>query len=282
MSTIDKKHVKIITTAIKNQSREIKATARWLNLVAEFSIGRVHGNKIHFTRDDLKKWRDVLISSCGYDPIETTLTGNRTETTRTTHQDKWAPESELTKQLSTTVIGGDFVTTKGRCCVIPEVDYRVNKALLNVGDYDACLVVENFEAFLFIHQFNLPNLGHVLVLYRGHDKTARAVIEFLESVTEIPVIGFTDPDPSGLGILNDWPWLSHVLIPDVSLLSEAPSLHDRFQKQLKVRPSIKAECEGKSESYQRYANWIVDTGFAGTQEWLCGHRIPLELIFLNY
>ena len=281
MPSINKKQVKIITTAIKNQSHEINATSTWLGLVAEFSIGKVSGSKILFTRNDYKKWREILISSCGYDPLDIVLSGNRTEVASVTHHEKWASESELAKQLSVTAINSDIITSKGRCSVIPEVEYRVNKDHLNPRDYEACMVVENLEAFIFIHRFNLPTLGRALVLYRGHDVTTRAVNEFLERTQDVPIIGFTDPDPSGLGILNDWSWLNHALVPDVTLLAKAPSLHARFQKQLQARPNIKEEFGAKSLLYQKYANWIVDKGFAGTQEWLCSHYIPLQLLSIR-
>lgn len=280
MPTLSKQQVKIIATAVKNQRPEIKATSVWLRLVAEFSIGRVDGNKIHFTRADYQQWRELLISSCGFDPTTTELAGNRTEVSRITHQEKWAPESELKKQLSVTALGGDLVTTQGRCAVIPEVDYRVNKAYLTPQDYNACLVIENFEAFLFIHQFNLPPLGHTLVLYRGHDHTARAVNEFLARAGGT-IIGFTDPDPAGLGILTDWPWLSHALVPRVASLEAfegLSSLHDRFISQLRKRPNLKEECANKPQAYQDYADWILNTGFAGTQEWLCSSGVGLEVV----
>ncbi|BCD98650.1 DUF7281 domain-containing protein [Marinagarivorans cellulosilyticus] len=280
MPTLSKQQTKIIATAIKNQRPEIKATRVWLGLVAEFSIGRVDGNKINFTRSDYQQWRELLISSCGFDPTTTELTGNRTEVSRITHQEKWAPESELKKQLSVTALGGDLITTQGRCAVIPQVDYRVNKAYLKPQDYNACLVVENFEAFVFIHQFNLPTLGHVLVLYRGHDLTARSVNEFLADASDTPIIGFTDPDPAGLGILNDWPWLSHALIPkltDLKNFTDIPSLHDRFISQLRKRPNLREECADKPQAYRDYANWILNAGFAGSQEWLCSHGVGLEV-----
>ncbi len=278
MPSINKKQVNLIVTAIKNQAREIRATSSWVELVAEFSIGKVSANKIIFTRDDYKKWREILISQCGYDPIDTTLSGNRTEVSKLTHNDKWARESELAKQLSVTTLGGDLITSKGRCSVIHEIDYRVNKAYLEPRDYEACMIVENFEAFIFIHRFNLPTLGHVLVLYRGHDTTARAVIDFLQEVQGIPIIGFTDPDPAGLGILNDGICFSHALIPDITTIEAVASLHARFQVQLQARPNIKAGFEGKSLQYQDYANWILEKGFAGTQEWLCSRFIPLKLV----
>lgn len=280
MPTLNKNQVRIIATAVKNQAPEIRVTPAWRQLVAEYAIGRVEGNKICFTRGDYQQWRALLVASCGFDPTETELTGNRTETAKITHHEKWAPDSELTKQLSVTALGGDLVTTRGRCNVLPEVDYRVNKAYLNPKDYDACLVVENFEAFLFIHQFNLPPLGHTLVLYRGHDHTARAVNEFLARAGGT-IIGFTDPDPAGLGILTDWPWLSHALVPKVASLEVfegLSSLHDRFISQLRNRPNLKEERANKPQAYQDYADWILNTGFAGTQEWLCSRGVGLEVV----
>ena len=171
----------------------------------------------------------------------------------------------------TTAHGSNLVTAGGERGIIPSVEYRVSIDSLRTSDY---------EAYLFIHQFQLPEIGHVLVLYRGHDTSARAVLTLLERVAGMPVRGFNDPDPAGVGILIDNKWFTHALIPDRSYLEDAPTLPTRFAGQLAVRPRIKEQCAGRSEEFRRYVDWIVDGGIAISQEWLCSHRTPIRLISL--
>lgn len=281
MPSLSKQQVRIIATAVRNQSPQVKATSAWLMLAQEYGLGEVRGSHIVFSRQDYNIWREILVADCGYDPSQTTLAGNRTEIAAVTTNEKWSSESELVKRASVTALGGELVTRTGRCGIIPQVEYRVDISTLNPDDYDALLVLENYEAFLFVHQFQLPDPGHVLAIYRGHDMSARAVMTLLSRAGKTPVIGFTDPDPAGLAIVNDTRFFTHVVIPAIDSLTGAPSLADRFKNQLAARPHLKAQCSQRSDAFQRYANWILDTGFASSQEWLCSHSVPLRLITLD-
>jgi len=281
LPSLSKHHVGIIVTAIRNQSVRVKATPAWLKLSQEYGIGDVRGSHILFSRQDYKLWRQILVADCGYDPSQTSLGGNRTETATYTANEKWSTQSELAKRASVTALGGDLITRMGRCEIIPEMEYRVDITALNPADYDALLVLENYEAFLFVHQFQLPDIGHVLAIYRGHDISARAVMMLLNRVGNTPVIGFTDPDPAGLAIVNDNQFFTHAIIPAIDSLAGAASLAIRFRKQLAARPHLKAQCSQRSGAFQRYANWIIDTGFATSQEWLCSQSVPLRLIKMD-
>src|SRR5690606_9142200 len=194
-----------------NQHRPTKATATWIQLVNEFGLGEVRGHHIYFSRQDYKAWREILAADCGFDPTQTVLSGDRTAVSKLTPNEKWSTESMWARRVSTTVIGGDLVTTTGRCEIIPGVDYGVDVNTLRPADYDAVLVIENSEAFFYAHLFHTPDLGHLLVLYRGHDYSARTVMTFLENSTDMPVIGFTDPDPAGAGLLKGHKLLTHAL-----------------------------------------------------------------------
>lgn len=280
MSALTKQQVKIIATALKNQTPRVKATSNWIKLVAEYGLGEVRGGQVHFSRQDYKTWREILMADVGFDPTQETIAGNRTEVASLTPNEKWSTESVWASMVSTTVIGGNLITTKGACGIVPGVEYRVGSNALRPGDYDALLVVENYEAFLFIHRFQLPELGHVLVLYRGHDVTSRVVASLLDSAVNKPVIGFTDPDPAGVGLLIDNKALTHALIPEAEDLSKAPKLTQRFADQLAARANLKAQSAERSEAFKCYVNLIVDKGVAISQEWLSSHRVRLRLVAL--
>jgi len=278
MPSLTKQHVKIISTALKNQSSRVKATPTWRKLVDEYGLGEMRGSHIHLTRQDRKAWRELLVAECGFDPTQEGLSGNRTEVASRTPNEKWSTESVWANMVSVTALGGDLVTAEGRCGIVHGVEYRVQSAALQPSDYEALLIVENYEAFLFIHQFQLPELGHVLVLYRGHDATARAVMRLLERVAGIPIIGFTDPDPAGIGILVDNPRFTHALVPGITALASAPTLAERFALQLAARPRLKEQCTERSEDFRHYVDWVLEEGVAISQEWLLGHCVPVQII----
>lgn len=280
MSKLSKQQLSLIATALKNRTGKITATKSWIQLATEFNLGELRDNSIHFSRADYQTLREITIADSGYDPSTTRLTGSRTEVSRITVNEKFSNESIIGRQVSCTAIGGPLIIGEQHSNIITGIEYRVDSTLIDHRHYDAVLVVENYEAFLFVHQFIVPDLGHVLVLYRGHDVSAAAVINLIDGITDFPLIGFTDPDPAGVGLLNDNPSFSHALIPDTEYLVEAPSVEKRFATQLAARPNIKKQCEGKNDNFRKYANWMVDKGFASTQEWLCSHSVPLILICL--
>lgn len=281
MSSLSKQQVKIIVTAIKKQAPRIRATTAWVQLSEEYGLGEQRGDHIHFSRQDYKAWREILIAECGFDPVEAELTGNRTEVARLTSNEKWSTESVRAGLVSVTVLGGNLVTAQGQCDVIPGVEYRVSIDALRPDDYEALLVVENFEAFLFIHQYLLPECGHALVLYRGHDASARSVIELQKRADDdMPVIGFADTDPAGIGIVIDNRCLTHALFPDRDSLVGVPTLAQRFADQLTMRPRLLEQCSDKSEEFRQYVKWMLIEGIAISQERMCSLRIPFQLVAL--
>jgi len=142
------------------------------------------------------------------------------------------------------------------------------------------VVVENLEAFVLWGQFNfLEQLRNSLVVYRGHDVSAKAVISFLNSLPiGIDVTVFSDPDPAGLEIIMSTPKVTSALVP-VSIENFRKVSHkERFGGQLATMPNVKEKSLSFSEQFQKYVNTITKLGIAVTQERLCNQKSLLVLI----
>ncbi|MFZ2727362.1 MAG: hypothetical protein WAX77_13995, partial [Methylococcaceae bacterium] len=110
---------------------------------------------------------------------------------------------------------------------------------LNLSNINQVIVVENLQAFDYIQLAQLPEQWReALIIYRGHDVSSQAVIDFLKALNKnCAIMGFTDYDPAGFSILlNGITGISHYLLPQLSerLFSLAIGTQNNFEKQQKA------------------------------------------------
>lgn len=278
MPSLTKSQFKLISNLVQKRSLFVKKTPAWVALHETFCIGKMDGKLISFTHQDLRKWQELTIAATGLNPLDKLNAGNRTEMALHSHDEKWATVSTLKTRIFCTGLNADLHLSEARvCAVIPTMEYRLDYRELNLDHYDAIMVVENFEAFIFIHSFTFSWSEKILVIYRGHDIAARAAIDFIKNVT-IPVYGFFDPDPSGLGMLMDNPVFTHAVMPSIKDLNPKNALASRFERQISGRNNLKEKALNFSEGLQLFVSHIMDNGVAYNQESLAAREIPLQLI----
>ncbi len=276
MSRIRKTDVRMIAKAIKSGPGKFKLNTGWTRLCEEFGIGTIETAHVEFSRADLKTWRDLVSSSLGFDPLGEKPEGDRISVSKITPDEKWAGEVVQKWLVSLTSFNGDLILIDGRSSIIESVEYRLDWRRIDTAHYKSIIVIENFKAYLSTHRFKFPDLDNALVLYRGHDHSAKEVINFLDEINgSLPVYLFTDPDPAGIGIIIDSQFASHVICPDIKDLHKENSVSYRFEKQIGHRPGILSDISNCTDSFSQYASHIVNQGIAISQEWLCSHDIPL-------
>lgn len=279
MSSLTKSDVGIISTVLKNNSAKTRLTPAWQTLHDSYGIGRCEGKWLYFTRNDLKSWRQLIIANAGFDPSSETLSGDRTSVANKARNEKWSTQSVQINRIYCTTINSDLVLTQGNVLTLAEVEYRVDYHDINLGHYDALMVIENLEAYIYCQSFNFPDLGKVLVAYRGHDQSVRALLNCLDNKPDnLPVYYFCDPDPAGLGIIMDSPHATHAITPTLEAIKKAASLSDRFAPQLAARTNLRNQTSAYSSAFQAYVNYMINEGVALSQEWLCSANIPLQAI----
>jgi hypothetical protein len=258
---------------------QTRCTAAWRNLHQEYGLGSLVDNKIlHWSRDDLKQWKTLVDTNRpAHEAVQ--AGADRTEVSQYTANEKLTTVSVQEQRLFCHAINAPLYLTCGEQQVHPDIEYRAHYKTIDINRYSACLIIENLESFIYCQRFNWPNLPATLVLYRGHDKSTRALQALLESRDEsVEVYIFPDTDPAGLGIAMGTKEVSHIITPDVRSLDPKGLLRERFALQLQRRPNLQSQEISFSDPFQALVADVLQTGTAVSQEWLCAHGVPLKLI----
>jgi len=274
--------VGVISTALKKKASKIRLSAQWQGLHDSYGIGRCEGKWLYLTRQNLKSLQDLVIAQVGIDPTKEGLSGNRTEVSKRVKNEKWSTTAARSTRIYCSALNGPLALRQGTVEASPEVEYCIDYQDIQIAQYDAIMVIENLEAYIFSHSFCFPEIGKVLLVYRGHDQSARAVQDCLKTAPEgMLVYYFTDPDPSGIGIIIDSPFATHAIVPAFEAMQKKDSLTERFADQLAARPNLRGQVASYPINFQGYAEYILNQGIAISQEWLCSHAAPLQSIHLR-
>lgn len=282
MPELTKSAFNAISCVLKERKNKVKVLKLWRAVYDEFAIGRlaVEGVQtwLYFDVADREKLRSVCIANTGQDPLGSTIQGLRYEMAG--HNEKWATES-IQRHMVYCASFKQAVYVNGSAFNLPAqaglwLDYRN----IDIARYERIIIVENLEAFIFWSEFNAPeSVVGALVLYRGHDISAKAVQQFLSELSDtFHITVFSDPDPSGLKIILDTPHVSSALIPENVESLKSQTNTERFARQLAVNTAVKNKAQRLSPAFQIYVAAIVDSGIAVSQEKLCHNKIPLRLI----
>lgn len=282
MPELTKSAFNAISCVLKERKKRVKVLKLWRSIYDEFAIGRlaVEGAQtwLYFDVADREKLRSVCIANTGKDPLGSAIQGLRSE--MTSHNEKWATESIQQHMVYCTsfkqaiYVNGDAFNLPAQAGLW--LDYRN----IDITRYERVIIVENLEAFIFWSEFNAPeSIAGALVLYHGHDISAKAVQRFLIELSDtFHITVFSDPDPSGLKIILDTPHVSSALIPENVESLKSQTNTERFAKQLAVNTTIKNKAQCFSPAFQIYVAAIIGSGIAISQEKLCHSKIPLKLI----
>jgi len=284
MPKLNKGSIRLISKVVKERISKVKLGKTWKTIFDEFNVGevRAEGNQkwLYFdlmARDELQQ---LCESDTGINPSLGLPKGMRTDVAGTAIDEKIAENSiQLNRVYCTATTSPIYICDE--VVNLPSgatlwLDYND----INIEEYTQVVVVENLEAFILWSQFNLPaQLTASLVVYRGHDISAKAVVAFLNGLPKrVDVIVFSDPDPAGLGIVMETPNVKSTLIPANIEGYKKVSHKERFGRQLSRMPNIKNKSLMFSESFQQYVNSIINNGIAVNQERLCSEKSALILI----
>ncbi|AQA18982.1 hypothetical protein BST95_12740 [Halioglobus japonicus] len=273
----------LIKNMLDRRDRRTILSSAWLELHNEYGLGKPVGkHMIQWTRDDHKKWREIIA------PREMAreaadLGADRTSVAKYTPDEKISKVSVREGRVFCQAIHTNLFLKQGPIEVYPEVEYVVSQDDIDLQKYGAILIVENLEAYIYCHSFVFADLNYLtLVVYRGHDASARAVNALLERTPErMKVIIFPDADPAGVSIAMSTETASHVIVPDLFCLSAEDSVGERFSKQLAKFPDLRDRAKSHSIDFQEYVDHLLNRGYAVSQERLCSRHIRLNTLVLR-
>jgi len=218
MDQLKTKDIQVLSRAYKSAKPLLKLTNLWRFLNAEYGIGCLDKNNLILQQIDYQQIRELVKNSMGIDISEPLLTGSRIDIAKTTGNEKLNAEAPGRHHLLLNSPSGKLLINDQVIPLIKGASYRVDWRALDLNKIpQLIIVVENLQAFDFFQSFNLPeSLSNALVVYRGHNISSKAVIDFLKATLEdTQIISFCDFDPKGFEIALSTTQVTDILLPEL-------------------------------------------------------------------
>ena len=237
MDELNSRDLQRIHRVVTQALSETKLTPLWQRLHNEYGIGRISGKNLKLSKEDCQRVREITRPT-GHDVMFPLPTGSRLEISKYSGNEKPLSEAPGRHHLLLNSATGLLRLNDIQIPLSLGSSYRCDWRELDLETVTSVIVVENLQAFDYIQQAQLPDeLKNAWVLYRGHNESAKAVIDLLNALPKnCQIIGFTDYDPAGFKILlTGIPGITHCLLPELSenLFNLAVGTKSIFQKQQK-------------------------------------------------
>ena len=204
MRELNKQEMHVISRIVKRRLALVnKKVSVWRFLHEEFNVGISEGVKYRLTQDDYRKLRTCVEAISGIDPLkynEQAVTKDRITVSRgdSNGSEKYAKQSPTYRRINIVTHSGHITLKKGESKLPPGTSLDICYDDIPVPD--VVIVCENLEVFNQWCGVNLSKkLRNTITCYRGHDKKAKYLNNWLESIqNSCKIIVFPDFDPSGI------------------------------------------------------------------------------------
>jgi len=218
MDRLKAKDIQVLSRAVKMAKPMVKQSALWTFLNTEYGIGTLDKNKLNLTHTDYQHIRELVKNENKLDLLEPLPEGSRIEIAKKTGDEKLNAEAPGRHHLLLNSPSGKLFINGQIIPLMKGASYRVDWREINKISFPkSIIVVENLQAFDYIQSFILPELLlDSMVVYRGHNISSKAVIEFLQATAEnTQIIAFCDYDPKGFEIALTTTKVNHILLPEL-------------------------------------------------------------------
>ena len=225
--------IQVLSRAIKSAKPFVKLTALWQFLNTEYGIGCIDKNNLIINHSDYQHIRELIQSEMNLDLLEPLPVGSRIDIARKTGDEKLNAEAPGRHHILLNSPSGHLLVNGLSIPLMIGASYRLDWRMLDEFP-QSIIVVENLQVFDFFQSVMLPEfLFESLVVYRGHNISSRAVIDFLQATPQnTDIIAFCDYDPKGLEIAFTTTKASHILLPELEqAFNGAEGTRQRFDKQ---------------------------------------------------
>ena len=235
MDQLKAKDIQVLSRAVKVVKPVVKLTALWRYLNTEYGIGFVDKNNLNLSHTDYQHIRELVQNEMNLDLFEPLPKGSRIDIARATGDEKLNAEAPGRHHILLNSPSGQLAINAQIIPLIIAASYRLDWRELDEKLFPkSIIVVENLQAFDFIQKTVLPeSLQASVVVYRGHNISSKAVIDFLQATPEnTQIIAFCDYDPKGFEIALTTPKVSHILLPELEYaFNGANGTRSRFDQQ---------------------------------------------------
>jgi len=251
-----------IQKVLRKQAASVTANKTWLALHSELAIGTHCGNKITLSTTDRDDLRQFVIDKTGIDPLHHESDGDRMQWAARTSNEKLSGQAVFANEIKIFRNERPIDLVNGSACT-PAGSYLVSSPEnIDLNAIEAIVVVENGAAFLNWSKANLDTaLRETLILYRGHDESAKDVIRLLEKMKgSIKIYAAVDFDPAGFKIA-------------LSMNADAILVPQHYETLLLEKHLNKSETFAKQND--KKSDEMIPPGWKSCWEWLHNHRVAI-------
>jgi len=227
--------MQVLSRAVKLAKPMVKLSTLWRYLNTEYNIGFLEQNKLKLTHSDYQLIRELIQNETNLDLYQPLPEGSRIDIARATGNEKLNAEAPGRHHILLNSPSGKLHINNQLIPLIKGASYRLDWKEMDDSSFPkSIIVVENLQAFDFFQSFILPEyLLESLVVYRGHNISSKAVIDFLQAAPEdTKIIACCDYDPKGFEIALTTTRVSHILLPKLEqAFKGANGTRDRFDQQ---------------------------------------------------
>lgn len=233
MDKLTGKHIQVLSRAYKAAKPLVKLTDLWCFLNMEYGIGCIDKNKLILGHTDYQQIRELIITEMGIDLSEPLPTGSRIDIARETGNEKLNAQAPGRHHILLNSHSGQLLINRKMVPLMERASYRLDWRMLTEFP-QSIIVVENLQAFDNFQTLNLPQiLSTAVVVYRGHNISSKAVIDFLNAApNSTQIVAFCDYDPKGFEIALTTTKVTHILLPQLEqAFTGTEGTRSRFDKQ---------------------------------------------------
>lgn len=235
MDKLKPKDIKVLSRAVKAAKSAVKLTALWRYLNTEYGVGFSDKNNLNLSLSDYQHIREMVKNELNLDLFEPLPEGSRIDIARVTGDEKLNAEAPGRHHILLNSPSGKLCINGLSIPLMIGASYRLDWREIDKKSFPkSIIVIENLQAFDYLQSFKLPaSLLESVAVYRGHNISSKAVIDFLQAAPETTqIISFCDYDPKGFEIALTTTRVSYLLLPELkSAFNGANGTRTRFDQQ---------------------------------------------------
>jgi len=259
---IGKQVYKSVQRALKQRLPRVAINKTWQQIHDELAVGSRVGGYLELTTADRERLRSAVLQATGLDPLYDDLKGDRLAVASRSSNEKLATQPVFGEEIKLFRLQQPIPLVGGAAVTPPGSYLTTGPKQLDTARLDTIVVIENGTAFLNWSQLRADaDIRCALALYRGHDDSARRVLDLLHELpNRVRIYAAVDFDPAGFRIAQ-------------SLGADALLVPENYPRILQESHLNKTEAFEKQNTKAADAN--IPDGWRSAWEWIHRHRIAV-------
>lgn len=203
-----RRELEAIHKFLSSRRQDVADNALWRRVTELTETGTIIGKRIEFTPRDVERLRQFVVREAGVDPTLNGLPRDRATQADRTSDEKLALGGVFETLVTFTRPAGGIIPVKGNPVVpgdtflsVPAQDLPDSREVK-----DTVVVVENGQTLISSSLIQWPqDLGNPLVVYKGHGRSQKSLMNWLGTLCRDQVVVYFDFDPAGMMMASRYP-----------------------------------------------------------------------------